>query len=226
MTPEVLQAIRTRRVVRHMTAEPIDRAQLIEVLKAARWAPNAGNRRLHRFVVIQRPDTVRLVRMVAPGMFQHPAAIVVICIDWRRATQYGMPRQNTGVGVDVGTALQTMLLAAHALGLGAGPVTSFSKAAVGVLLNLPHSSVPRCSCAWGIPRRVVPRPCVHLNGSPGRASPTGRLSLRTDDALGAGYTVTLAAALSKAQRSLDKSRPRVCVGELGWPADRLCQSPR
>jgi nitroreductase len=158
MTPEVLHAIRTRRVVRHMTAEPIDRGQLIEILKAARWAPNAGNRRLHRFVVLQRPDTVRLVRMVAPGMFQHPAAIVVICIDWRRAAQYGLPRHNTGVYVDVGTALQTMLLAAHALGLGAGPVTSFSKAAVGVLLNLPAQLSPEVLVCVGHPAATGPPP--------------------------------------------------------------------
>jgi nitroreductase len=158
MTPEVLQAIRTRRVVRHMTAEPIDRNQLIEVLKAARWAPSAGNRRLHRFVVIQRPDTVRLVRMVAPGMFQHPAAIVVVCIDWRRVAQYGIPHQNTGVYVDVGTALQSMLLAAHALGLGAGPVTSFSKAAVGVLLNLPAQLSPEVLVCMGHPAAGGPPP--------------------------------------------------------------------
>jgi uncharacterized membrane protein YccC len=85
------------------------------------------------------------------GMFQHPVAIVVICIDWRRVAQYGMPRQNTGVYVDVGTALQTMLLAAHALGLGAGPVTSFSKAAVGVILNLPAQLSPEVLVCLGHP---------------------------------------------------------------------------
>jgi hypothetical protein len=37
MTNEVLRAIRTRRVVRRMTVEPIDREQLITVLKAARY---------------------------------------------------------------------------------------------------------------------------------------------------------------------------------------------
>jgi nitroreductase len=117
MANESLQAIRTRRVVRHMTAEPIDRAQLIEVLQAAHWAPSAGNRRLQRFVAVQRPETLRLLRMVSLGMFQQPAAVVVICIDWQRVAQYGMPRQNTGVYMDVGTALQTILLAAHAIGL-------------------------------------------------------------------------------------------------------------
>ena len=158
MTNEVLQAIRTRRVVRHMTAEPVDRAQLIEILKAARWAPSAGNRRLQRFVAIQCPDTVRLLRMVSPGMFQHPAAVVVICIDWRRVAQYGIPRQSTGVYVDVGTALQTMLLAAHAIGLGAGPVTSFSKAAVRVILNLPAQLSPEVLVCVGYPAAADPPP--------------------------------------------------------------------
>jgi nitroreductase len=36
---------------------------------------------------------------------------------------------SKGLHVDVGTAAQTMLLAAHALGLGSGLVTSFSQAA-------------------------------------------------------------------------------------------------
>lgn len=47
-----------------------------------------------------------------------------------------------GLYVDVGTAAQTMLLAAHSLGLGAGVVTSFSQAAVGAVLNLPEGWSP------------------------------------------------------------------------------------
>jgi nitroreductase len=43
-----------------------------------------------------------------------------------------------GLYVDIGTAAQTMLLAAHSLGLGAGLVTSFSRAAAGAVLNLPE----------------------------------------------------------------------------------------
>jgi nitroreductase len=74
MTNEALRAIRTWWVVRRMTAEPIDREQLITVLNGARWDPSGGNRRLHRFVAVQRPVTRRLLRMVSPGMLQHPAA--------------------------------------------------------------------------------------------------------------------------------------------------------
>ena len=38
----VYDAIRTRRVTRAMTDEPVDPALVEQVLQAARWAPNAG----------------------------------------------------------------------------------------------------------------------------------------------------------------------------------------
>src|SRR3712207_8018627 len=46
----VLEAIRSRRVVRAMTTEPVGREALETILDAARWAPTAGNRHLQRFV--------------------------------------------------------------------------------------------------------------------------------------------------------------------------------
>lgn len=152
----VLGAIRSRRMVRAMTERPIERARLEEVLEAARWAPSAGNRRLHRFVVVQDPLTLRVLRMVAPGMFQHPTAVVVICIDQRRVVSFGMRPTGKGLYVDVGTASQTMLLAAHSLGLGAGVVTSFSQAAVGAVLNLPGHLSPEMLVCLGYPAPVQP----------------------------------------------------------------------
>ena len=158
MTHEVLRVIRTRRVVRRMTAEPSDREQRITVLNAARGAPSGGNRRLHRFMAVQRPVTLRLRRMVSPGMLQRPTAAVVICIDWQRVAGSRIPPPNTVVAVDVGTALQTMLLAAHAIGLGAGPVMSFSKAAVRVILQLPDHLSPEVLVCLGHPAPDGPPP--------------------------------------------------------------------
>lgn len=76
-----LQAIRTRRVVRAMTDQPVDRTQLEAVLDAARFAPSAGNRHLHRVVATADPATLRVLRMVSPGMIQRPTAANAICID-------------------------------------------------------------------------------------------------------------------------------------------------
>ena len=149
MTNAVLEAIRTRRMARALTDAPVDRAQVEEVLEAARWAPSAGNRRLHRFVAVQDPVTLRLLRMVSPGMFQRPRAVILICIDGRRAITFGMLPTARGLYVDVGTAAQTMLLAAHSLGLGSGLVTSFSRAAVGAILNLPAELSPEMFVCLG-----------------------------------------------------------------------------
>ena len=53
----VLAAIRSRRVVRAMTAKPVDRAAVETVLDAARWASTAGNRHLPRFVATTDPES-------------------------------------------------------------------------------------------------------------------------------------------------------------------------
>nr|WP_275404143.1 nitroreductase family protein [Pseudonocardia acidicola] len=154
----VLRAIRTRRVVRAMTDQPVERTQLEAVLDAARYAPSAGNRHLHRFVVTDDPAILRVLRMVSPGMVQRPTAAVTICIDHPLAADYGFGPGSTGLFVDVGTIAATMLLAAHAVGLAAGPVTSFSRAAVGVVLRLPEGWSPELLVCLGHPAPDQPPP--------------------------------------------------------------------
>ena len=114
MNEPVLEAIRRRRVVRAMTFQPVEREQVEVVLQAARYAPNAGNRHLQRFVAIQEPSTLRVLRMVCPGMLQRPPAALAICVDRERAERLCFPPGNPGSYIDVGTAA-TMLLAAQAL---------------------------------------------------------------------------------------------------------------
>ncbi|MBN9112028.1 MAG: nitroreductase family protein [Pseudonocardia sp.] len=147
----VLDAIRSRRVVRAMTDEPIPRETLERILDAARWAPTAGNRHLQRFVASDDPGTLRALRMVSPGMLQRPVAVVGICVDRDLAVDYGFARHAHSLSVDVGTAAATLLLAAHALGVGGGPVTSFSRAAVGAVLDVPAGWTPEFLVCLGHP---------------------------------------------------------------------------
>ncbi|MGY1690718.1 nitroreductase family protein [Geodermatophilus sp. SYSU D01105] len=154
----VLAAIRSRRVVRAMTDDPVPRATLEAILDAGRWAPTAGNRHLQRFVVTDDRPTLRVLRMVSPGMLPHPAAAIAICTDRRLAAEYGFPRDAAGPHIDVGTAAATLMLAAHALGIGAGPVTSFSRAAVGVVLRLPEGWVAEMLLCLGLPAAGGPAP--------------------------------------------------------------------
>ncbi|MHA6794859.1 nitroreductase family protein [Pseudonocardia bannensis] len=154
----VLRAIRTRRVVRTMSDQPVAREQIEAVLDAGRYAPSAGNRHLHRFVATSDPAILRVLRMVSPGMIQRPAAAVTICIDQPLAVEYGFARTSPGLYVDVGTIAATMLLAAHGIGLGAGPVSSFSRAAVGVVLRLPEGWSPELVVCLGHPATEQPPP--------------------------------------------------------------------
>ncbi|HEY2224519.1 nitroreductase family protein [Actinomycetospora sp.] len=165
MTDPVLDAIRRRRVVRAMTDEPVPRERVETILDAARWAPTAGNRHLQRFVATTDPGVLRVLRMVSPGMIQRPTAAITICVDRPLAQSYGFAPDARGLSVDVGTAMATMLLAAHAVDVGAGPVSSFSRAAVGVVLALPEGWSPEVIVCLGhpAPARVAPMaPTRHL----------------------------------------------------------------
>jgi nitroreductase len=151
VSQKVLDTIRTRRVIRQMTDQPVKREQLEQILDAGRWAPSGGNLRLHRFVAVTDPLLLKLVRMFAPGMFQQPPALIVICTDWDQVARHELPKDNAMIYVDVGTAAENMMLAAHAIGLGSGPVTSFSQAGVKVVLNLPPNFTPEMIICVGHP---------------------------------------------------------------------------
>jgi nitroreductase len=154
----VLAAIFSRRVTRAMTDEPVAREDVDIIVRAAGAAPNAGNRRLQPVVAVTDPAMLRLLRLVSPGMIARPTAAVVVCIDLARAQDYGFAPDTPGLYIDVGTAMATMLLAAHALGVGAVPVSSFSRAAVGRLLDLPTTTVPRMIVCLGTPAPTQPAP--------------------------------------------------------------------
>ena len=154
----VLHAIFTRRVVRNMTDEAVAGSDFDTVLRAARAAPSAGNRRLQPVVPVSDTAQLRLLRMVSPGMLARPRAAAVVCIDLARAEAYGFAPDTPGLYIDVGTIAATMLLAAHALGLAAQPVTSFSRVAAARLLALPAELEPRMIVCLGHPAVEQPPP--------------------------------------------------------------------
>lgn len=158
------ETILTRRVTRSMSDQPISEEDVEGVLRAGRHAPNAGNRRLQPVHAVTDAGTLRLIRLVAPGMLAKPAAALVICIDRGRAATFGFREDSPGLFIDVGTSAATMLLAAHALGLASGPVTSFSRAAVDRLLGLPPSVHSRMIVCLGHPAAGEPPPMGRWSG--------------------------------------------------------------
>jgi nitroreductase len=103
---------------------------------------------------------MRQLRALAPGIIGKPTAVVLICLDKKRATTLGGSLDEMMAGVDIGLAAQNLLLSAHALGLGGCAIGSFHPSSVKSFLDLPEGIDPVLLVALGYP--------AHLPSSPGR----------------------------------------------------------
>lgn len=151
MDDPTINTIYSRRITRFFSGQPINSGVLERIVEAARWAPSAGNRRLQKFVVVTDPIAINHIRIMAPGIDGLPPAMIVVCTDWQKAGRMGVSVDHPSVYIDVGAAMQNLLLAAHALDVGAGPATSFSRAAVQELLDLPRWLSPDLIVNLGYP---------------------------------------------------------------------------
>jgi nitroreductase len=154
----LLALMSTRRVVRDFSPEPVEEAQLWMILEAGRWATCASNNRVHRLLVVRDRHQVKLVTDMSPGIFSHPAIMVVICTDLQAVAAAGVRADvDRTVFIDVGTLMMNMVAEAHALGLGTCPATSFSRAGVEVVLGLPAHARPEAILLIGHPAAARPR---------------------------------------------------------------------
>lgn len=108
---DVLQSIKERRSIRQYSQEPVSEDQLTEILEAGRWAPSRGNSQPWKFIILN-DDRIRqdLAAVISTGKFlaQAPRGIAVV-VD---------PEASKHPEQEGAAAIQNMLLAAHALGLG------------------------------------------------------------------------------------------------------------
>lgn len=112
---ETIEAIFTRRSVRHFTPEPVPEKMIETLIKAAMQAPSAANAQPWHFIVINERDLLEQVTTFHPAaesLHEAPVAILV-CGDDR------LERRPDRWILDCSAATQNILLAAHALGLGA-----------------------------------------------------------------------------------------------------------
>lgn len=161
----VLDVVRGRRAVRHFADEPVPVELIRQVIEAGRWASSASNRRIHRFLVVRDPIRLRLARALSPGMITVPPLLIFICTNQEKARHEGVQTgRDTTTWIDVGTCAMNMMIAAHALGLGSCPVTSYSNAGLSAVLDLPDSIVPELALMVGYPAPVTaPRRRERLN---------------------------------------------------------------
>ncbi|BCS88199.1 nitroreductase family protein [Pseudodesulfovibrio sediminis] len=147
----ILDAIFNRRSIRKFTDEPVTRDEIHTILDAGRWAPSGLNNQPWRFMVITR-DTLRHADLAECTKYAHIVrqSAACICILLDKTAMYSEMKDHQGAGA----CTQNMLLAAHALGLGAvwlGEIVNDQKKTLDVLGQSPDTYELQVVIALGRP---------------------------------------------------------------------------
>jgi nitroreductase len=148
-----LSLILGRRSIRVYAPGEVTEPAVTRLLEAAMAAPSAMTKDPWRFVVVRDKQTLSKLAALHPGaaMLSSAAMAIVVCGDLDAAFE----RQISYLLQDCSAAIENLLLAAHAQGLGAcwvgvHPGEPLIKRVKG-LLSLPASFVPVAAISLGQP---------------------------------------------------------------------------
>jgi len=142
--------IKKRYSVRAYKPDPVEDGELEKVLEAARLAPTAANRQAIRFVVIHTEGREEeLKRIYNKDWFVQAPLVVCAC---------GIPAENwvrkdgkNYNDVDVGIAMDHLILAATDVGLGTCWIGAFDALVARDVLGLPNEVEPIVFTPLGYP---------------------------------------------------------------------------
>ncbi len=111
---DTFEAIFTRRSIRKFTQELVTDAQVTKILEAGMAAPSAGNVQPWRFIVVRDKQALQGIAELHPyaQMAKESSVCIAVCADKQVEKHAGFWVQ------DCSAAIQNMLLAARALGVG------------------------------------------------------------------------------------------------------------
>lgn len=155
----VINNIMTRASVRGFIEKPVEQTKIDLMLRAAMAAPTDKNRQPWHFVVLNTPEAI--AQYAGEGhhaeRMKKTPLVIVLCADTTRMQQ-GAVRE---IWVqDLSAATENLLLAAHALELGAVWTTIYPLEkrvqSVQQKLNLPGHLIPMCAVRIGYPNPERP----------------------------------------------------------------------
>ncbi len=150
---DTIEALMTRRSVRAYTNQPITDEQVNVILKAAMQAPSAYNEQPWEFIVVRDKQTLTNISNINKyaRMAKNAPLGILTCVN------ISLIKHQQGYGViDVSNATMSILLAAHAMGIGTvwtgvhpneELVPPFRKE-----FNLPENIIPLAFVLLGYPK--------------------------------------------------------------------------
>jgi nitroreductase len=137
---DVFEAIETRRSIRTFTNEKVSDEEVQKLIDAARRAPSAGNIQPWEFVIVRNSNTKYKLSVAALNQtfINEAPVVIVVCADEPRSSwSYGSRGASLYCLQDTAAAIQNMLLAACALGLGTCWIGAFHENEVTKVVNAP-----------------------------------------------------------------------------------------
>jgi coenzyme F420-0:L-glutamate ligase/coenzyme F420-1:gamma-L-glutamate ligase len=185
--PDLFETIKQRRSIRKYQPRPVPDALVQHVLEAAGWAPSAHNSQPWRFIVLK---DAHLKQTLSEAMaaawaadlakdgatfsgkdfkerverFADAPALILACSTMEGLRSFPDPERQSFerdlAQHSFGAAIQNLLLAAHALGLGACwfCAPAFCKQTVRESLEIPNEVEPEAFIILGFPAEQPPRP--------------------------------------------------------------------
>jgi nitroreductase len=134
-------ALMLRTSVRRYKSTPVSREDILTVLEAARLAPSWENGQPIRYIVVDEPQTLKLITSpesvtgVNAWMKSAPCVIVGVADPSKSGVRQGIPYYL----VDFGASMENLMIAAASLRLGTCWIGLFNEERVKKVLNIPDN---------------------------------------------------------------------------------------
>ncbi|MGC9069524.1 MAG: nitroreductase family protein [Thermoprotei archaeon] len=146
-----MDIIKGRRAIRAFKETEIPRDYVIKILESGIWAPSGSNIQAWEFILITDKNMIEKIKLISPGLFGNPSALIVLCINKEKAKKGGRLGENMAL-MDISMAAQNMMLMAYSLGIGSCPIVSSNKIGLKELLEIPEYVEPALIISLGYPQ--------------------------------------------------------------------------
>lgn len=156
------QILNTRRSVRSFDSRPVNEKDIVSIIEAARLSPSACNSQTWRFIFVTQREIIRKIcheamRPVIPNKWLEQAPLVIVGCSQLDVIANRVGARVTGIEyyqIDLGIAMEHMVLKATELGLGTCWIGWFDETHVKGILGIPKKIKVSALLAVGYPKET------------------------------------------------------------------------